>query len=413
LAKRIKEGQEKVAEEVLSSPTALRYVLALADEVRRGEPRQFQEITKPGEEIDREAFMKKAVTLRRLASTRDRILSKLKQAALPEARRERLEKNLQRVSTDILMALKTLRLSSARVYEIAATLKKAFGLLTELQKRAQTLSGKDRAAVLSEISAIERELELPAEEIKRRVRSIVESEAQVGSARNDLVDAHLRLVVKVARRYSRLGLPLLDLIQDGNLGLLRAASKFDPRGGLRFATYAWWWIRVFVRNGAIRWSRFIQVSRGIIDSWRKLSRTRRVLVQKLEREPTPTEIAAEMGEPVDEVLRIIDAMRKPISLELPMGEEGHLAQFVENRRVPQPIESAMLAEVRAHVAKALAGLPPREGEVLRARFGIDEGREETLQEVANKYSITRERVRQIEHRAFERLRSAAQRPSPA
>jgi len=274
---------------------------------------------------------------------------------------------------------------------------------------AQASSGIDRSSALSEIRTLERELELPMEEIKRRARSLMESEAKISSARKELIEAHLYMVVRIARKFSRLGLPLLDLIQDGNIGLLRAAEKFDPRLGLRFSTYAWWWIRLFVRQGAIESARIIRVPTTVMEQWRKLGQTRHNLFRKLGREPMLREVAAEMVQPLEEVLRIVGAMRKPISLEAPVGEEGRLAEFVENRRSPQPFETAAEAEVRAHVAKALADLPRREEAMLRTRFGIGEAHEHTLEEVAGRYSITRERVRQIEHRAFERLRLTAQR----
>lgn len=408
LIKQMSEGQEKVVEEVLSSPTALRYALALIDKLRKGEPKEFQGITEAEGEIDRQEFLKNARVLRRLAAARDRVISRLKETSLPGPRQESLEKNLLKVNADILRALKNLQLSETRIEEIAARLKQAFALLTDLEQKAQALSRIERSSVLSEISVVERELELSAGEIKRRVRSIVESEAQVRSARNELIDAHLRLVVRIARRFSRLGLPLLDLIQDGNIGLLKAAKKFEPRRGLRFSTYAWWWIRQFIRHGAIESSRLIRIPTSVMDQWRKLGQTRRNLFRKLGREPTLREVAAELGKPLEEMLRIVAAMKRPVSLETPVGEESHLGQFFENRLSPKPFEAAMVEEVRAHVAKALAALPPREEAVLRARFGIDQAREHTLEEVGSKYSITRERVRQIEHRAFERLRLTAQ-----
>lgn len=409
LIKQMREGQEELVEEVLSSPTALRYTVALIDKLRKAEPDETRAVLEAEGEIDPQEFFTRAIVLCRLAAAHDRIVSKLSDVSLPGQRQERLETNLLKIKADIFKALKNLRPSGSCIQEIAVKLKKSCALLTELEKKAQALSGIDRSSLLSEISAIERGLELPMEEIKRRVRSITESEAKISSARKELIEAHLYLVVRVARKFSRLGLQLLDLIQDGNIGLLRAAEKFDPRLGLRFATYAWWWIRLFVRQGAIESARIIRVPAAVMEQWRKLGQTRRNLFRKLGREPVLREVAAEMGKPLDEVLRIVSAMRKPVSLETPVGAEGHLGQFFENKRGPQPFEMATEAEVRAHVAKALAALPPREEAVLRARFGIGEAHEHTLEEVARRYSVTRERVRQIEHRAFGRLRLTAQR----
>jgi RNA polymerase primary sigma factor len=408
LIKQMREGQEKVNEEVLSSPTALRYALALIEKVRKGEPSELQGIMEAEGEIRRRALLTNARVVRRLAAAHDRIVTKLKQPSLPRPRQESLKKSLLKINTDILKTLKNLQLSETSIDEIAARLKKALASLTGLEKKAQALPSSERSSILSEIRSVEGDLELPVEEIKRRAGSILESEAQVRSAKNALIDAHLSLVVRIARKYTRLGVPLLDLIQDGNMGLLRAAEKFDPRLGLRFSTYAWWWIRQFVRQSALESARIIRIPTSVMIQWRKFGQTRRALLGKLGREPTLREIAAELGKPIEEILRITATMTRPVSLETPVGEESELGHFFENRRSPKPFEAAMVEEVRTHVASALAALPAREGAVLRARFGIGEARRQTLEEIASQYSITRERVRQIEHRALERLRVTAQ-----
>jgi RNA polymerase primary sigma factor len=403
LIKQMAEGQKKLTEEVLSSPTALRHALALIDKLTTAEPEEFQEFIAEG--VHWQEFLRNGSVVRQLAESRDQIVTKLKEAPVARLRQEDLEKHLAEINAEILKALKNLHLSETSIAGIATKLKEALARLINLEKKAQTLSGAERSSILSEIRSVEAELELPSEEIKRRVRSIAESEAQLRSARNQLIDAHLHLVVRIARKYSRRGLALLDLIQDGNMGLLRAAEKFDPRLGFRFSTYAWWWVRQFIRQGAFETSRLIRIPANVMDRWRELRQARRNLFQKLGREPTLREIATELGRPVEEMLAIVATMTRPVSLETPMGEDSYLGQFIEDRISPKPFEAVMIEEVRAHVANALAALLPREEAVLRARFGVGEARQLTLEEIGRQYSITRERVRQIEHKALERLRN--------
>ncbi len=407
LIKQLKRGQERLAEEVLSSPAASRYALALLEKVKKAKPHEAHEVLGSEVEIDPRKFFGRARILRRHAAACDRLLLESRKVSLGRKRREGLDKTLLKTRGNMIRALKNLHLSGASMEKIAGRLKNASALLVELEKSAQGHTAKKRSLILSKIKTVERELELPHEEIKRRARTILESEAEITTARNELVEADLRLVVRIARKYSRLGLPLLDRIQDGNMGLLKAAEKFDPRLGIRFSTHAWWWIRSFVRKGTMDSARIMRVPTHVIEEWRKLNRTRRYLIGKLEREPTLGEISVEMGKPLEDVFRIVGAMQKPISLEALVGEESHLFQFVENRRALQPFEAAAEAELHAQVAKSLAGLPPREGAVLRARFAVGEAHEHTLEEIAKKYTITRERVRQIEQVALRKLRPSA------
>ncbi|HXG52840.1 MAG TPA: RNA polymerase sigma factor RpoD/SigA [candidate division Zixibacteria bacterium] len=401
LIEQMKRAQEELEQEALTAPAAVDYALARLDEQAKAAGE-----TEPPDEARRQRLTKTAAMVRSLAGSRDRIAAALGEPSLPPLERKRFEQELIGVNAEIAKALKSLLPKSA-VAEIASALKSASARLAEQESQAKAAPEVDRAAILAEVRRIEQEMKLPATEIRRRASSIAQSEARLLAARSELIDKGLRLVVRLARRYARRGLQLLDLIQDGNVGLLKAAEKFDPTLGLRFSTYAWWWIREFIRRGAFETARLIRVPTSAMAEWRELRRVRRELSRKLWREPTLAEIAAESGKSIEEVLRVVATMTRPVSLEAPLGEDSTVAQFIEDRAGPEPFERILVEEVRAQVARALAALPPKEEAVLRARFGLGDARPHTLEELAREYSITRERVRQIEHKALERLRRNA------
>lgn len=421
LAKEKEQGEARVLEAVLSCPIALRYILELGEKVKRAElsVRDLLADTEEGEgsvdeTFSRKRFLKEVGKLRRLGRAYDRIVSELRKERLSRQRRERLEESLSKKKGEILQTLKDLRLSKSRIAEITEKLKKSHARLIELEHRVQTSSKRDKSkgyrVILSEIRGIEKETGMRANELKLRAQSIHEAELRADRAKKMLTEANLRLVVSIVKKYTNRGLGFLDLVQEGNIGLMKAVEKFDYRLGYRFSTYATWWIRQSVTRGIIDSGHTIRVPVHRIEARNKLIRTSKYLLQKLGRVPRPQEIGAEMVLPVEEVLKIIGVGGEPVSLETPIGAEGEscLADLVEDKNAPRPLDETIEEDIGAKVNKALAVLPPRQETVLRMRFGIGEARDYTLEEVGEKFSITRERIRQIEQKAIRALRSPTQ-----
>jgi RNA polymerase primary sigma factor len=257
-----------------------------------------------------------------------------------------------------------------------------------------------------DIRHIEKDLDIPAEEIKRRVWSIVDGETKANLAKKELIEANLRLVVSIAKKYTNRGLQFLDLIQEGNIGLMKAVDKFEYQRGYKFSTYATWWIRQAITRAIADQARTIRIPVHMIETINKLIRTSRYLVQEIGREPTPEEIATKMEIPLDKVRKVLKIAKEPISLETPVGEEedSHLGDFIEDKRIITPSDAVVNINLQEQTKKVLATLTPREEQVLRMRFGIGEKSDHTLEEVGQKFTVTRERIRQIEAKALRKLR---------
>jgi RNA polymerase primary sigma factor len=418
LAKQIEQGWEKIRNAVFLTPFAFRSILQLAEQFEAEEV-PVQEILTKGEEAETLAeielvgkrFLKAVPKLRRLGRSYDRIELELRKKSLSKRRRESLNKSLSRIKEKLILELMALRISRSRVDALAQQIKGLRAQLAAWEQRTQLAKkDKERAGFRMEIAAIEGTLGLPAPEIKQLVDAIKQGENEAEVARREFIEANLRLVISIAKRFINRGLPLLDLIQEGNLGLMRAIEKFDYRRGYRLSTYASWWIRQSISRGITDTGRTIRIPVHRVETKNKLISTARSLMRRLGREPKPEEIAKAMGITVEEVFMITRMEGEPVSLETPIGDgESRLADLVEDKSAPSPFEQASMSNLKVEVKKALAALPPRQEAVLRFRFGIGEGREYTLEELGERFSVTRERIRQIEQKAIRTLRSFGQR----
>ncbi|HWP94859.1 MAG TPA: RNA polymerase sigma factor RpoD [Gammaproteobacteria bacterium] len=253
---------------------------------------------------------------------------------------------------------------------------------------------------------LEQEMHLSIAEIKEINRQMSLGEAKARRAKKEMVEANLRLVISIAKKYTNRGLQFLDLIQEGNIGLMKAVDKFEYRRGYKFSTYATWWIRQAITRSIADQARTIRIPVHMIETINKLNRISRQMLQEMGREPTPEELAVRMEMPEDKVRKVLKIAKEPISMETPIGddEDSHLGDFIEDVSVPSPVDAATVEGLREATHKVLAGLTPREAKVLRMRFGIDMNTDHTLEEVGKQFDVTRERIRQIEAKALRKLR---------
>jgi RNA polymerase primary sigma factor len=297
-----------------------------------------------------------------------------------------------------------------RQYEIYRPMEKE---LVRLERKLEHTKGKnvnplkkELRIVKEKVAAIEEEAQTKGIDLKRTLQTIDRGDVEANYAKRELVEANLRLVVSIAKKYTNRGLQFLDLIQEGNIGLMKAVDKFEYRRGYKFSTYATWWIRQAITRAIADQARTIRIPVHMIETINKLIRTSRSLVQEFGREPTSEEIAARMDIPVQKVRKVFKIAQEPISLETPIGEEedSHLGDFIEDRQVVSPAEAVININLKEMTENVLKTLTPREEKVIKMRFGLDNGSDHTLEEVGQNFAVTRERIRQIEAKALRKLR---------
>jgi RNA polymerase primary sigma factor len=396
LGQRIEVGQIALRRALGRVPFATAHLLALVDRVRRGELPLEDVILLPegGEPSPSEIRSSLAAfaRIRRLEREIERL-----QAALTDKRRSRTT----RANYNKWIAQN--RNSIQDVLE-KLPLKPALGdqLVGEIRQLVKSMgaAGKSR----SELRQLEQKAGVPRKALLASLREIEEHDRVVRQAKKELMEANLRLVVSVAKRYLGSELSLLDLVQEGNIGLMKAVDRFQYRRGFKFSTYATWWIRQAITRAIADHSRTIRIPVHMVETLNRISRINRSLVNEMGREPTPEELAQRTGVPARKVRLILESSRKPLSLETPIGDDSELGDFLEDKGAESPNDNLITQDLTLQVERALSTLSPKEKEILRLRFGIGEAGEHTLEEVGRRFSVTRERIRQIETKALRKLR---------
>ena len=404
IGQRIEIGQIALRRALAGIPMALSALLQAGDRVRQGETPADDVILQEGEELDGaeikrvlRAFSRIRWLERQIARPRQSTRVKRSSAAARRNDARRIAAARKAIQTIVAR----MPLKPALIDQLVADVRRR---CEPLERLSADVRQAPNPAALLELRRLEREAGLPRRQLEALLAEIAKHERQVRQAKKELMEANLRLVVSVAKRYLRSELSLLDLIQEGNIGLMKAIDRFQYRRGFKFSTYATWWIRQALSRALADQSRTIRIPVHIVEQLHRISRVNRTMVSELGRDPTPEELAQHAGVPAEKVRLILESSRRPLSLESPVGGDSELGDFLEDTSAGSPDDALLSQDLTTRVERALATLSPKEKEILRLRFGMGAEGERTLEEIGQRFAVTRERIRQIEVQALRKLR---------